>query len=60
MNAATILAAEFTTGSKRRASVLTLNIIANGERQFVREFAVTGKREARQLAARHSATPWNF
>lgn len=55
-----MLAAEFTNGSKARPAVLTLNRIANGRRDLVASFAVTGKREARQLAAQHGAKPWNF
>lgn len=55
-----ILAAEFTNGSKTRPACLTLNRIANGRRDLVASFPVSGKREARQIAAKHAAKPWNF
>jgi hypothetical protein len=53
-------AAEFTNGSKRRPPVLTLNVIANGERKFHSVYEVANKREARSIAAKLGATPWNF
>lgn len=56
-----VLAAEFTTGSTRRNPTLTLNRIAGGRREFVaRHSIIGGKREARALALRLGATPWNF
>lgn len=56
----TILAAEFTTGSKRRQPTLTFNRIANGAREFVWEVPVSDKRHARAVAKTHGLTPWNF
>lgn len=55
-----ILAAEYTNGSKTRSAVLTINLIANGERRHVSEHVVAGKREARKVAAECGAKPWNF
>lgn len=54
------LAAEYTSASKARAAVLTLNVIEDGRRTFVRDMPVSGKREARELARAFNATPWNF
>jgi hypothetical protein len=55
-----ILAAEYTTGSKRYPPTLCINRIADGRRSNVVAYNVSGKREARQLAKQHSAIPWNF
>lgn len=56
----TVLAAEYTTGSKRYPPTLYINQITNGRRSNVVAYNVSGKREARQLAKQHGATPWNF
>lgn len=56
----TVLAAEYTTGSKRYPPTLYINQITGGRRSNVVAYNVTGKREARQLAKQHGATPWNF
>lgn len=55
-----ILAAEYTTGSKRYPPTLYINQITDGRRSNVVAYNVSGKREARQLAKQHGATPWNF
>jgi hypothetical protein len=55
-----ILAAEFTSKTKRYPAKLYINQIANGRRSNVVALTVTGKREARQLAEQYGATPWNF
>jgi hypothetical protein len=55
-----ILAAEYTNGSKTRPATLHLNRIIDGHRTPFMGFNVTGKREARGLAKRYGATPWNF
>ena len=55
-----ILAAEYTMGSKRYPPTLYINRITNGQRSNVVAYNVSGKREARQLAKQHGATPWNF
>ena len=60
MQTAPILAAEYTNGSKARPPVLTINRIANGQREFVFSQNVDGKRHAREVAAQNGATPWNF
>jgi hypothetical protein len=51
---------QFTNGGKRRPATLTLNVIADGRRRFVSQQPVTGKREARAIAERLGARPWNF
>ena len=56
----TVLAAEYTTGSKRYPPTLYINQITDGRRSNVVAYNVSGKREARQLAKQHGATPWNF
>lgn len=57
-----ILAAEFTVGGKRRSATLIITRIdpARGTRTPVIGFDVSGKREARKIAAEHNATCWNF
>lgn len=55
-----VLAAEYTTGSKRYPPTLYINWIVDGRRSNVVAYNVSGKREARQLADQHGATPWNF
>lgn len=56
----TVLAAEYTTGTNRYPPTLYINQITNGRRSNVVAYNVSGKREARQLAKQHGATPWNF
>jgi len=55
-----VLAAEYTTGTNRYPPTLYINRIADGRRSNVAAYNVSGKREARQLAKQHGATPWNF
>lgn len=55
-----VLAAEYTTGTNRYPPTLYINQITNGRRSNVAAYNVSGKREARQLAKQHGATPWNF
>lgn len=55
-----VLAAEFYPGSKTRSPVLDLTRIIDGHRTKVIGFRVKTKKEARELAKRYSATPWNF
>ena len=55
------LAAEYTKGSKSGPKGwLTLNIIANGRREFIEQVGVSGKVEARRIAKARNATPRNF
>lgn len=55
-----ILAAEYTTGTNRYPPTLYINRITDGRRSNVAAYNVSGKREARQIAKQHGATPWNF
>jgi acyl-CoA thioesterase len=55
-----ILAAEYTVGSKRYPPTLYINRITDGRRSNVAAFNVSGKREARKLAKEQGAEPWNF
>ena len=55
-----VLAAEYTTGSKRYPPTLYINWISDGRRSNVAAYNVSGKREARKFAEQHGATPWNF
>jgi len=55
-----ILAAEYTVGSKRYPPTLYINRITDGRRSNVAAFTVSGKREARKLAKEQGAEPWNF
>lgn len=56
----TVIAAEYTNGSKRYPPCLYINRISNGRRSNIVALTVSGKREARKLAAEYNATPWNF
>lgn len=58
--ATTTIAAEFTKGSKVRPNTLAITRIASGRREYLSEHPVADKREARALAARLNAQPWNF
>ena len=55
-----IIAAEYTTGSKARPATLAITQIADGRRTYIAEHVVSGKAEARKLAAKLGAKPWNF
>jgi hypothetical protein len=50
--------AHYTTGKQ---PTLCIAQTVNGQRTWLAErLPVTGKREARKLAAQYNATPWNF
>jgi hypothetical protein len=51
------IAAEY-TGGKRPS--LDITIIADGRRSTIKTIAVSGRREARKVAAEQGAQPWNF
>lgn len=55
-----VLAADYTNGSKKRAASLTLYAISNGRREQHNERAVSGKAEARKVAASLGYQCWNF
>ena len=55
-----ILAAEFTSRGRGLPATLDINRIIDGRRSRVISFSVGGKREARKLAERYGAKPWNF
>ena len=57
---AAVRAAEFTQGTKVRPSVLEITLIDNGSRTYLERHVVLGKAEARKLAAKLDAIPWNF
>lgn len=54
------LAAEYYPRTKRGPATLVLNRIVGGHRTKVIGFNVASKREARELAQRYRAEPWNF
>jgi hypothetical protein len=55
-----MLTADYTNGGAKRPATLTIAAITDG-RRIVREVHnVSGKREARELATRLGAKPWNF
>lgn len=54
------LAAEYTKRGASRPATLDINHIIDGRRTNVVTFAVASKREARELAERYGAKPWNF
>lgn len=60
MQTAPIIAAYFTNGSTIRPAQLDINRIENGRRELIEVRTVSGKREARAVAAQFNATPWNF
>lgn len=56
----TIITAEFTAKTKRFPASVTIYEIRDGRRDC-RYWQVVGtKRDARQVAVAHNATPWNF
>ena len=55
-----VLAAEFYPRTSRSGATVILNRIIDGRRTKVLGFNVSGKREARDIAKRYSATCWNF
>lgn len=57
---AEVLAAEYTVAGRGRPAVLTINRINAGRRETFSTHEVSGKREARWIAATLNAKPWNF
>lgn len=55
-----ILAAEYTKGGRVHPATLDINRIVDGRRWNVITFNVASKREAREVAKRYGAEPWNF
>lgn len=55
-----MIAAEYTNGTAKISPMLFITKIENGRREFLQSHAVSGKREARKLAAELNAKPWNF
>ena len=55
-----ILAAEYTVKGRNSPATVVLNRIIDGHRTKVIGFNVANKREAREIAARYKAEPWNF
>lgn len=55
-----VLAADYYPRSSREPATVVLNRIIDGHRTRVMGFRVQNKREAREIAARYNATPWNF
>ena len=52
--------ADYYPGTKAHPAALDILGVLNGRRTPIFSTTVTGKREARQLAADFGATPWNF
>jgi len=55
-----MFAAEYTNGTAKISPMLFITKIQNGRREYVNGYSVSGKREARKLAAELNAKPWNF
>lgn len=55
-----MIAAEYTNGTAKISPVLWITKIENGRRELIQSYSVSGKREARKLAAELNAKPWNF
>lgn len=55
-----MIAAEYTNPTKKISAMLWITKIENGRRELLESYSVSGKREARQIAAKHNAKPWNF
>lgn len=56
-----MIEAHYTAGSKARPATLQTCLTVNGRRQWSAfEHVVAGKREARALAEKLNAKPWNF
>lgn len=52
--------ADYYPKSGKRAGVVDINRVVDGHRSRIISFAVETKKEARELAKRYGATPWNF
>ena len=55
-----MIAAEYTNGTAKISPMLFITKIENGRREFLQSYSVSGKREARKLAAELNAKCWNF
>ena len=54
------IAAEYTAPTKRISGMVWITKIENGQRTYLTNFSVSGKIEARKVAADNNAKPWNF
>jgi hypothetical protein len=54
------ITANFYPKSGKRAGVVDIDRVVDGHRSHIISFAVATKREARELAKRYNAEPWNF
>ena len=54
------IAAEYTAPTKRISGMVWITKIENGQRTEIANFSVSGKVEARKVAAANNAKPWNF
>lgn len=55
-----MLIADYYAGSKTAHATVVFSILVEGRREHVSEILVSGRRDARQQAARRSAKCWNF
>ncbi len=55
-----VLAADYYPRTSRGSATVVLNRIIDGHRTRVMGFNVQNKREAREIASRYNAQPWNF
>lgn len=60
MSAPVTLAADYYSGNRTAHASVRIYEIANGQRRTICEQDVSGKRDARAVAAQFNATPWNF
>lgn len=55
-----VIEAHYTNASARWSASVQIAERVRGDRRFTHEIPVTGKREARKVAAAHNAICWNF
>jgi hypothetical protein len=55
-----VIAAEYVNATSKISAMVFITKINNGRRELVDSYSVSGKREARKLAAELNAKPWNF
>ena len=55
-----VIEAHYTNGSARWSASVQIAERVGGDRRFTYEIPVSGKREARKVAAQHNAICWNF
>tara|TARA_R110000868_G_scaffold353791_1_gene614979 strand:+ start:1698 stop:1892 length:195 start_codon:yes stop_codon:yes gene_type:complete len=55
-----VVEAHYTNGSARKPATVAITERVRGDRQFKKLIAVTGKRQARKVAATYNAICWNF